>query len=215
MFKLSVLLLAFLVAQTIGHAAVKKPPVRNFGSVAQKACGAPVYKLLTNLAGPMEAVELKIDDDYDPEACDLYFCRGANYEDNVDNTREYEAGTVVPFEIDIVAHHTGYANVSVVNLAAKVPIARLFTWPVYANESLGPSKWPKNESSFEVTIPDLGGKCSESGACAIQSALVLFVVAYMVKLFLTFRWYWLAYPAPAYPAGKHQTYMSCVDFTQQ
>ncbi|ESK91812.1 chitin binding [Moniliophthora roreri MCA 2997] len=190
MFKLSVLLLASLVAQTIGHAAVKKPP---FGSVAQKACGAPVYKLLTSdLAGPMEAVELKIDDDYDPEACDLYFCRGANYEDNVDNTREYEAGTVVPFEIDIVAHHTGYA----VDLAAKVPIARLFTWPVYANESLGPSKWPKNESSFEVTIPDLGGKCSESGACAIQ-------------------WYWLAYPAPAYPAGKHQTYMSCVDFTQQ
>ncbi|KAK7047601.1 hypothetical protein VNI00_006369 [Paramarasmius palmivorus] len=169
MFKLSALLLATLITQTVGHAVVRKPTVRNFGPVAQKVCGAPVYKLLTgDLAGPMEAVELKINDDYDPEACNFYFCRGANYEDNVDNTREYKAGTVVPFEIEIIAHHTGYANVSVVDLAAEVPIARLYTWPVYANESLGPSKWPKNESEFEVTIPDLGGKCSAPGACAIQ-----------------------------------------------
>lgn len=61
-------------------------------------------------------------------------------------------------------------------------------WPVYANDSLGPSAWPKNESEhcldtmidyietdllaseadFEITIPDLGSQCSTVGACAIQ-----------------------------------------------
>jgi len=35
-------------------------------------------------------------------------------EDNLSNTRVYKPGTVVPFSVDLEAHHTGYANVSVV-----------------------------------------------------------------------------------------------------
>lgn len=31
------------------------------------------------------------------------------YSDNASNTRKYAAGTVVPFTVDIEAHHTGYA----------------------------------------------------------------------------------------------------------
>lgn len=31
------------------------------------------------------------------------------FEDNKSNTRVYKPGTVVPFHVDLVAHHTGYA----------------------------------------------------------------------------------------------------------
>ncbi|KAF9264568.1 hypothetical protein L218DRAFT_925896 [Marasmius fiardii PR-910] len=182
--------LATLVVNTFGHARVTTPTPRALGSVAQAACGAAVYKVLTSdLTGPLENAKAKIDGDYDAEACHLYFCRGAQYEDNVKNTRVYTPGTIVPFHIDLVAHHTGWANVSVVNLATQTPIARLFTWPVYANESLGPSEWPKNETDFQVTVPDLKGQCSQPNACAIQ-------------------WWWYS------GYSNKQTYENCVDFTQ-
>ncbi|ESK90776.1 chitin binding [Moniliophthora roreri MCA 2997] len=188
MFKLLAIILVALATHAAAHAVVTTPTPRQFGPAAQEACGAAVYKSLTSdLTGPIEFSVRKIDTTYNADACHIWFCRGAQYEDNVENTRVYEAGTVVPMKIDLVAHHTGYANVSVVDLAAQVPIARLFTWPVYANDSLGPSKWPKNETEFEVTIPDLGSKCTQAGACAIQ-------------------WWW-------YATGG-QTYESCIDFTQ-
>ncbi|KAG7087688.1 hypothetical protein E1B28_013635 [Marasmius oreades] len=182
--------IATLVVHTLAHARVTTPTPRKLGTAAQTACGAAVYQVLTSdLTGPLENAKAKIDATYDAEACHLYFCRGAQYEDNVSNTRVYTPGTVVPFHIDLEAHHTGWANVSVVNLATQTPIARLFTWPVYANESLGPSEWPKNETDFQVTIPNLGEQCSQPNACAIQ-------------------WWWYS------GYSNHQTYENCVDFTQ-
>ncbi|KAK7443737.1 hypothetical protein VKT23_015519 [Stygiomarasmius scandens] len=164
-----VVVLACLVANVVGHGMVTTPSPRKLGSSAQNACGTAVYNVLnSDLYGPIENAAQKIDSSYDGAACHLFFCRGTQLEDNLSNTRVYKPGTVVPFSVDLEAHHTGYANVSVVDLAAQTPIARLFTWPVYANDSLGPADWPKNETSFEVTIPDLGDKCEEAGACAIQ-----------------------------------------------
>ncbi|KAL0571511.1 hypothetical protein V5O48_010461 [Marasmius crinis-equi] len=208
MYKLLALIVATLVVRALGHARVTTPTPRNLGAAAQAACGAAVYKVLTSgiflsrvlhqscinaalidLTGPLENANAKIDSAYNAEACHLYFCRGAQYQDNVNNTRVYKAGTVVPFHVDLVAHHTGWANVSVVNLATQTPIARLFTWPVYANESLSPADWPKNETDFEVTVPNLGTQCSQPNACAIQ-------------------WWWYS------GYGNHQTYENCVDFTQ-
>ncbi|KAF8063596.1 hypothetical protein FPV67DRAFT_1701541 [Lyophyllum atratum] len=137
--------------------------------------------------GPIENAAAKVDAGYNATSCHLFFCRGLQFEDNKSNTRVYKPGTVVPFHVDIEAHHTGYANVSVVNLATQKPIgAPLFLWPVYTNNSLGPADWVKNETDFSVTIPDLGTQCSKGGACAIQ-------------------WFWYAYNV--------QTYQSCVDFT--
>lgn len=102
--------------------------------------------------------------------------------------------------------HNGPQNVSVVNLATQTPIGSpLISWPVYANDSLGPSQWPPGESQlhlltaspsrcsctlhladFTVTIPATNGACATAGACAIQ-------------------WFWWAY--------NGQTYESCIDFT--
>ncbi|KAF5344463.1 hypothetical protein D9758_014127 [Tetrapyrgos nigripes] len=182
-------LLACLIVQVAAHGAVSTPTPRALGSAALGACGTGAYNVLnSDKYAPIENAAKKVDANYDEAACHLFFCRGAQLEDNLSNTRVYKPGTVVPFSVDIEAHHTGYANVSVVDLAAQLPIARLFTWPVYANDSLGPSQWPKNETSFNVTVPDLGGRCASAGACAIQ-------------------WWW-------YGTQVKQTYESCVDFTQ-
>ncbi|KAF8874722.1 hypothetical protein CPB85DRAFT_1505459 [Mucidula mucida] len=179
---------ALAVSGALGHGVVTDPKPRVAGAANEAACGTPVYNVLkSDIYGPIENAVEKIGDGYDAVACHLYFCRGYQLEDNTDNTRAYSVGQVVPFKVDLEAHHTGYANMSIVDLAAQVPLARLLTWDVYANESLGPSQWPANETSFSVTIPNLGSACSEAGECAIQ-------------------WYWYAY-------SNDQTYESCVDFT--
>ncbi|KAF9036891.1 hypothetical protein BDZ89DRAFT_1061584 [Hymenopellis radicata] len=177
-----------LAGYALAHGVVTTPKPRVAGAANEAACGASVYNVLkSDIFGPIENAVAKIDSAYDAVDCHLYFCRGYQLEDNIANTRAYSVGEVVPFKVDIEAHHTGYANMSVVDLAAQVPLARLLTWNVYANQSLGPSQWPANETSFSVTIPDLGDACTEVGACAIQ-------------------WYW-------YATVNDQTYESCVDFT--
>ncbi|KAF7309148.1 Chitin binding [Mycena kentingensis (nom. inval.)] len=186
------LILASLVAHVLGHARVTTPTPRKIGAATQAACGSIVTSILTSdLTGPLENAQLGTgaDPNYNAAACHLFFCRGAQFADNTANTRVYKAGTVVPFHVDLVAHHTGWANVSVVNLVTQKPIARLFTWPVYANESLGPPDWPANETDFSVTVPNLGTQCSQSGVCAIQ-------------------WWWYS------GFSNLQTYENCIDFTQ-
>ncbi|KAL0948194.1 hypothetical protein HGRIS_010802 [Hohenbuehelia grisea] len=187
---LSALSLCALFVSVLGHAVVTTPTPRAIGSANQAACGTGVYNSLkSDKTGPIEFAVAKIDSGYNAAACHLYFCRGLQFDDNKSNTRKYAAGTVVPFHVDLVAHHTGRANVSIVNLATQKTIgAPLLVWPVYANESLGPSQWPKNETDFSVTVPNLGSQCATAGACAIQ-------------------WWW-------YATSNKQTYQSCVDFTQ-
>lgn len=174
----------------LGHARITSPTPRAYGSAMTAACGAAVAKTLTSdLAGPIENSVAKIDSTTNKTACHLYFCKGAQYADNVSNTRVYAPGTNVTFHIDIVAHHTGTANVSIVDLATQKTIGSpVFLWPVYANNSVGPANWPKNESDFSIIIPStLGTKCQTKGSCAIQ-------------------WWWWAY-------SNGQTYENCVDFT--
>lgn len=190
MSKVLLFLLCALVANVLAHGVVQTPTPRTVGATATQACGTPVAsKLKSDKFGPIEDAYKKKDSTYNATACHLFFCRGYQYEDNKSNTRVYTAGQVVPFTVDIEAHHTGYANVSVVNLKTQKTIGTpLLRWPVYANSSLGPDEWPKNESSFSVTVPDMKGQCSTGGLCAIQ-------------------WFW-------YATENSQTYESCIDFTQ-
>ncbi|KAJ7595010.1 hypothetical protein C8J56DRAFT_1044725 [Mycena floridula] len=178
-----------IILGVVGHGVVTTPPPRVVGAANLAACGTGVNTVLkSDKYGPIENAALKVDAAYNATACHLFFCRGYQMTDNVSNTREYAAGSVVNILVDMEAHHTGFANVSVVNLASQTPIARLFTWPVYANDSLGPVDWPKNETNFNVTIPNLGSQCTSAGQCAIQ-------------------WWW-------YGTKVKQTYESCIDFTQ-
>ncbi|KAF5349980.1 hypothetical protein D9756_009161 [Leucocoprinus leucothites] len=172
----------------LGHGRVTSPPARVIGDANLAKCGAAVHKVLNSDSyGPIENSAAKVDGDYDADACHLFFCKGYQLEDNVDNVQTYSAGQVVSFHVDIEARHTGKANVSIVDLTTQKIIGQpIFNWPVYTNNSLGPPDWPKNETDFQITIPsNLGTKCNTAGKCAIQ-------------------WWWYAFNV--------QTYESCVDF---
>ncbi|KAF9445204.1 hypothetical protein P691DRAFT_282874 [Macrolepiota fuliginosa MF-IS2] len=172
----------------LGHGVISSPSPRVIGSGNLAKCGTGANKVLaSDKYGPIENAAAKVDSGYDAAACHLFFCKGYQFEDNTDRVQKYSAGQVVNFLVDIEARHTGYANVSVVDLASQTVIGKpLFNWPVYTNNSLGPPDWPKNETNFDITIPtDLGTRCSVAGKCAIQ-------------------WWWYAFNV--------QTYESCVDF---
>ncbi|KAH7100467.1 hypothetical protein BKA62DRAFT_771492 [Auriculariales sp. MPI-PUGE-AT-0066] len=184
----SVLALAALVVSVAAHARVTSPSPRAPGTTASSACGAAVYKVLNDdLTAPIQNAVAKIDSSYNATTCPLFKCRGLSYADNKSLVQAYTVGQVVNFKVTIVAHHTGYANVSVIDLATNTALARLYTWSVYADSTIPPSAWPADEKDFNVTIPALSGKCATAGACAIQ-------------------WFW-------YATENSQTYESCVDFT--
>ncbi|KAJ3512560.1 hypothetical protein NLJ89_g3449 [Agrocybe chaxingu] len=159
---LSLVISTVFFGSTSGHAIVTTPTPRKLGPAASAACGAAVYKVLnSDKTGP--------------------------FEDNASNVKTFTPGQSIHFLVDIVAHHTGRANVSVVDLKTQKTIGTpLFNWPVYADNNLGPADWVKNETDFTVVLPDLGTHCQQAGTCAIQ-------------------WWW-------YATSNKQTYQSCVDF---
>ncbi|XP_006457068.1 hypothetical protein AGABI2DRAFT_181426 [Agaricus bisporus var. bisporus H97] len=174
----------------LGHGRVLSPPSRVIGDANLEACGAGVYDVLDDDAtAPIENAAAKVGSDYNDLQCHLWFCKGYQFEDNEDRVQRYSTGQVVNFAVDIVARHTGIANVSVVDLASQTTIGKpLFNWPVYTNNSLGPPNWPKNETNFDVTIPSgLDAICDAPNKCAIQ-------------------WWWNSV------YSNHQTFESCVDF---
>ncbi|KAL4970524.1 lytic polysaccharide monooxygenase [Aspergillus stella-maris] len=180
---------AGLVSLANAHGYITTPSPRMPGSAMSSACGQQVYNNQnSDRAGNVQG-ELQVaasQSDYDAEACHIWLCKGYQFDDNTDNVQSYTAGQTVDFEIDIIAPHTGVANVSVVDTASNSVIGSpLISWDVYASTASGVTD---DETSFSVTIPDdLGSQCSEAGACVLQ-------------------WYWFA-------ESIDQTYESCVDFT--
>ncbi|TVY55901.1 hypothetical protein LCER1_G002150, partial [Lachnellula cervina] len=84
-----------------------------------------------------------------------------------------------------IPHH-GTANVSIVDTQSNTVVGeQLLFWSDYADEGL--AALPANNTAFEVTIPELGGRCAIAGECVLQ-------------------WWW-------YGTAVEQTYESCLDFT--
>ncbi|RDW90028.1 uncharacterized protein DSM5745_01803 [Aspergillus mulundensis] len=185
----SVLAAAGLISLANAHGYITTPQPRMPGSAMSSACGQQVYNnQAADRAGNVQG-ELQVansQSDYDADACHIWLCKGYQFDDNTDNVQSYTAGETVDFVIDIVAPHTGVANVSVVDTATNSVIgSALKSWDVYASTATGVTE---DETNFSVTIPDdLGSQCSEAGACVLQ-------------------WYW-------YAESIDQTYESCVDFT--
>ena len=178
-----------IIGLAYGHGTVTSPPARQPGSAMQAACGQQVYNNQAadpygNIQGEMQVITNQ--PDYNPTKCNLNLCKGYQFGDaNSSTIQKYTAGQVVPMVFDLRAPHTGKANVSVVDTAANKPIGTtLISWDVFASVS---SPVPQSELNFQVTMPDLGSKCGQAGACVIQ------------------HW-WDA-------ASINQTYESCVDFT--
>ncbi|KDN39263.1 hypothetical protein RSAG8_08898, partial [Rhizoctonia solani AG-8 WAC10335] len=89
------------------------------------------------------------------------------FEDNTATIQSYTPGQVVNIDLNIINHHpSGYANVSVINSATNTRIGEpLIAWNPYFGSGY---PYPKSEENFNVTIPELNGKCKVAGECVIQ-----------------------------------------------
>ncbi|CZR51345.1 related to chitin binding protein [Phialocephala subalpina] len=183
----NILTLAFATLSA-GHGIVTKPTARSAGDAMKAVCGQQVTNnLQSNEYGDIEQLSQigASQKDFDPTACDVSLCKGQQFNDNVANVQTFTPGQVVPITVDIQAKHTGIANVSVVDTATNKMISdALIYFPVYASTS---TDLPKNNTQFDITMPDVSGQCGTAGNCVVQ-------------------WWWNS------PDSK-QTYMSCVDFT--
>ncbi|KAH8179379.1 lytic polysaccharide mono-oxygenase, cellulose-degrading domain-containing protein [Sarocladium implicatum] len=166
-----------------GHAVITSPTPRGSGDAQVASCGAAVTKKLkSDKAGPLENSLAVADSDYD---CNLFLCRGYQFEDNASRFLSLAGGDVVDIHVDIIAgHRPGYANVSIVDTGKNEAIGEpLKVWENW----LGGDASTRDEADFNVTVPeDLPESCAEPGNCVIQ-------------------WYW-------YATSNKQTYISCLDF---
>ena len=103
------------------------------------------------------------DPKYDAAKCNLYLCKGFQFEDNKAGVQSYTAGQTIDMEVYIRIPHKGYANVSVVDLHTNSVIgAPLKTW---ADNYAASMNNPKDQTTFSVKLPELAGKCTKPGDC--------------------------------------------------
>ncbi|KAH7267723.1 uncharacterized protein BKA55DRAFT_501512 [Fusarium redolens] len=174
-----------LLPLVAAHGFVKSPPPRKPGNAFKAACGEqPFYQQSADINGNVQGIKQVVGSNFDAKDCNLWLCKGFQFDDNKDNVQSYKLGEKIDFDVNIAAPHTGYANVSVVKTSTDKMIGEpLIEFENYAaNAGLNP-----NNTAFSVTLPEsLGGECTKAGDCVLQ-------------------WFW---DAP----DIDQTYESCVDF---
>ena len=102
---------------------------------------------------------------FDSAACNVFLCRGMQFEDNTANVQTFAPGQVVNMLASLPILHEGPMNVSVIDTKTNTAIgAPLIAFDSYADESL--AQIPANNTNFDVTIPTtLGSACSVAGDC--------------------------------------------------
>ncbi|KAM0206425.1 hypothetical protein ACHAPA_003621 [Fusarium lateritium] len=174
-----------LLPLVAAHGFIKSPTPRKPGNAFKAACGEqPFYQQSADINGNVQGIKQVVGSSFDATDCNLWLCKGFQFDDNKDNVQSYKLGEKIPFEINIAAPHTGYANVSVVKTSSDSMIGEpLIEFENYASNA-GTNA---NNTAFSVTLPEsLGGECTKAGDCVLQ-------------------WFW---DAP----DIDQTYESCVDF---
>jgi hypothetical protein len=162
--------LAALATEVAAHGRITKPNARLPGDATAAVCGKNMVQFYkSDETSYPEALKRTSgwNTGLDPTKCDLYFCKGFQFADNKDNVYAYKPGDVVNINVQIRIPHAGYANVSVVDTATNTVIGQpLFTWAKgYADSKDFPNNVPKNQTDFDITIPELGGKCTAAGQC--------------------------------------------------
>ncbi|CAI6087063.1 hypothetical protein V2G26_009245 [Clonostachys chloroleuca] len=178
--------LAALLPLVAAHGFIKSPTPRKPGNAFKAACGEqPYYQQSSDINGNVQGILQVVGSSLDSANCNLWLCKGFQFEDNSASVQSYALGQTIPFEITIAAPHTGIANVSVVKTSSNTIIGQpLIEFDNYASNS----GIPANNTAFSVTLPsDLSGECTTAGDCVLQ-------------------WYWDAH-------NIDQTYEACVDFT--
>ncbi|KAG9235082.1 hypothetical protein BJ875DRAFT_375034 [Amylocarpus encephaloides] len=151
-------------------------------------CGASVAALVTadntsHVEDMPEAAALE--PTFNAAECNLFLCKGLQFDDNKANVQVFQPGQVVNMLADIPIPHEGPMNVSIIDTATNTAIGEpLISFDSYADEAL--ATLPENNTNFNVTVPTtLGASCAVAGACVMQ-------------------WFWFG-------TGAQQTYESCVD----
>ncbi|CAI4213435.1 unnamed protein product [Parascedosporium putredinis] len=179
--KYTVAALASLATMVSAHGNITSPLGRIAGAAMAAACGQAAVDAV-NIDGtiPLENIQPATAD------CNLFLCRGATFDDNVDRVQTFTAGQVVDFTAILPIPHEGPCNVSVVDTTTNSVIGDpLIEFESYADEAL--AQLPANNTAFSVTIPQLAaGQCAVAGQCVLQ-------------------WFWFG-------TGAQQTYESCIDF---
>ncbi|THH05939.1 hypothetical protein EW145_g4425 [Phellinidium pouzarii] len=176
-------------ASAAAHGNVASPSARSVGTAMSNVCGTVVSGLLkSDINTNQQQLEQNSGQSGGgfTDECLLFQCKGTQFEDNSANVHSFSQGQTIDFQVNIVAPHTGVANVSVIDLKSNSVIAGpLISWTNYASNS---QAIPANNTHFSVTLPTtLGSACETAGNCALQ-------------------WWWDA-------RNIDQTYMACVDFT--
>jgi predicted carbohydrate-binding protein with CBM5 and CBM33 domain len=181
----TIAVLLTVVATVHAHGFISSPAPRLAGSAFGAACGSQMLSQQTSDRYGNIQGEMQVQGQDFTNNCNLWLCKGYQFADNT-NVHSFAAGETIPMEVEIRAPHTGIANVSIVDTARNTVIgAPLISWDVYASNA---ASIPADQTNFDITIPeDLGGQCSEPGACVIQ-------------------WFWDA-------RNIDQTYEACIDFT--
>ncbi|KAF2822913.1 hypothetical protein CC86DRAFT_73697 [Ophiobolus disseminans] len=183
--------LLVLVPAVLGHGLITSPPSRPVGPAIIANCGPKVEQdiRLDNTSHVEGLPELAAKDSaYKAAKCNLWLCKGLQFDDNKNNTQTWTAGQVVPIKIWLRIPHEGSANVSIVDTKSnKVVGSMLKVWAKGYAPGRKESDVPADQKEFSVTVPEgLEEKCASAGDCVLQ-------------------WFW-------YGTGAKQTYESCVDF---
>ncbi|KAL2171373.1 hypothetical protein VTG60DRAFT_3015 [Thermothelomyces hinnuleus] len=177
--------LVSLLPLVAAHGFVSSPPARRPGSAYRATCGEqPFYQQSSDINGNVQGIQQVVGKDM-TDACNLWLCKGFVLDDNKDRVQSFSLGQTIDFKVNIVAPHTGYANVSVVKTSTNTVIGEpLIEFDNYASNN----GVAANNTAFSVKLPsNLGGSCTTAGDCVLQ-------------------WFW---DAP----DINQTYEACVDFT--
>jgi|SRR3569833_21782 len=162
----AILTLVSLAAHTSAHGLVTKPATREPGAATAAVCGTPMVNFYKadNTSYPEALKRSKgWDQGYDAAKCNLYLCRGYQFDDNKNGVQKYKPGDTIDMEVYIRIPHKGYANVSVVDTASNSVMGQpLKSWPDNYAASLNN---PVDQTKFSVKVPDLGGKCTTPGQC--------------------------------------------------
>lgn len=166
--------LSALAGLAASHGMLASPETRTPGAATAAACGQAMADFyLEDPTSYPEAFMRTPDWDADVgPSCNLYLCKGYQFDDNTENVLEYTTGEEVDMEVFIRIPHVGYANVSVVDTERNEVLEELKVWEDgYADGDVFPDL-PLDQTNFTVTVPELGGKCAEPGACVSRIFLL-------------------------------------------
>jgi predicted carbohydrate-binding protein with CBM5 and CBM33 domain len=167
-------LLGLLPRLAASHGYLSSPPARQAGAATALACGKPITDAIlrdntSHIEGlPELAARSGPDNSFSAAACNLWLCRGIQFADNAERTQTWRPGQTVRAKVRLTIPHDGSANVSIVDTARNEVVGdMLVVWPTgYANEKeFFAGSLPLNNTEFNVTLPDVSGRCGRAGDC--------------------------------------------------